>query len=364
VLADRYALGEVIGRGGMAEVYKAEDQLLQRSVAIKVLREMPETNHDARFQAEVRTLASLGHPNLVTVLDAGTSDQGPFLVMELVEGSSMAAHRGIKMDPERVAAIGRDLADALAYVHRRGIVHRDVKPANILLDREGRVRLTDFGIARMLHEATRHTATGTTVGTAAFLSPEQVRGVEVSPAADIYALGLVLLEALTGERMYEGAPIEAAMARLHRPPAVPDWLPTSWQDLLVSMTQMEPDARATAFEVTQRLGILADGEQEPATSTPDPQWTRAARTAPTAAPSRPRMQPVQHGHRSHRAAGPRSSGTSRSRRALASLGVAVLVVGGVLWAFHSGQQSGSEAPTRVPTQLQQPLQDLHDAVDG
>jgi serine/threonine protein kinase len=356
VLEERYALGELIGRGGMAEVFRAEDQLLERDVAVKVLREMsPGSNNDERFKAEARTLAGLDHPNLVTVLDAGTSDRGQFLVMELVDGSTLSEHRGSRMPPERAAALGRDLASALGYVHRRGIVHRDIKPGNILLDTEGRVRLTDFGIARMLSEAARHTATGATIGTAAYLSPEQVRGSEISPAADIYALGLVLLEALTGERTYTGAPMEAALARLHNPPQVPGWLNDRWREVLVAMTLTEPEDRATAFEVEQRLGVLADPGSAPVASTPGPEWTRATRHQDPA--ERALAAP---GH----ATSHRISRRKSHRHGLIALGVAVLVLGAASLLFTRVTSNGSQAPTDVPSHLRQPLQDLHDAVDG
>ncbi|MGZ4443958.1 MAG: serine/threonine-protein kinase [Nocardioidaceae bacterium] len=355
VLGDRYALKEVIGRGGMADVYRAEDQLLEREIAVKVMRPSADSNQE-RFQSEMRTLAGLDHPHLVTVLDAGFSEQGPYLVMELVEGTSLARHRGEQMDPEMVASLGRDLADALAYVHRRGIVHRDIKPGNILLDPTGRVRLTDFGISRVLADAARHTATGTTIGTAAYLAPEQVRGDPVSPAADIYALGLVLLEALTGQRIYEGAPMEAALARLHRPPEVPTTLPAAWHEVIAAMTAMEPEDRATAFEVTQRLNALASGEADLVTTAPRP----APAARPLAGPAPVARRPG----RGKRAARQPRARRGRGVRAAVVAAVSVAVLGAAALAFTAGQNSGSDLPSGVPAQLQQPLQQLHDAVDG
>ena len=281
MLGDRYALGEVIGRGGMADVYRAEDQLLGREVAIKVMRHVASNaNEDERFMAEARTLAGLDHPNLVTVLDVGTSEVSRYLVLELVEGSSLSGYRGQAMDPMRVAAMGRDLADALSYVHRQGIVHRDIKPGNILIDGEGRVRLADFGIARSLSDGLRHTATGATIGTAGYLAPEQVRGDEISPLVDIYALGLVLIEALTGERMYEGTPMVAALARLDNPPRIPAMLSDGWKEVLSSMTAFEPEHRATAFEVTQLLGKLASREADLVATASQPSLVTHAESAP------------------------------------------------------------------------------------
>ena len=206
-----------------------------------------------------RLLAALDHPSLVAVLDAGVSDDDvPYLVMELVEGESLAERCSAGPVPAaEVAAIGAELATVLSYVHERDIVHRDIKPGNILLGDDGHVRLADFGIARMLGDTTGHTLTGTTVGTAAYIAPEQVRGEPVSSASDIYSLGLVLLEALTGRRAYTGAPLEAAMSRLHAAPMIPSSLPTGWPALLTRMTGIEPAERLPVTEVATTLTVLA-----------------------------------------------------------------------------------------------------------
>ncbi len=344
VLGGRYALAAVLGRGGMADVYRAEDQLLERDVAVKVLRDSAaDPAGDERFRAEARTLAGLDHPHLVTVLDAGRAEIGPYLVLELVNGASLSAMRGTALDPATVAVMGRDLADALAYVHRRGIVHRDIKPGNVLVDRQGQVHLTDFGIARLLSDATRHTATGATIGTAAYLAPEQVRGDPVSTAADIYALGLVLLESLTGRRTYTGAPMEAALARLHRAPQVPTSLPGAWRDLLAGMTTSDPAQRSTAFEVTHRLAALANGERDLVTVTPRPAPPTEKRSA------RRRRRAERRGH--------------RSLGVLLAGVVAVLAVAvGALLVTSAG--GGADVPDNVPSDLRQPLTALHDAVNG
>src|SRR5688572_5471821 len=203
----------------MADVYEATDHQLQRQVAVKVFRAAA-TSDRARFDAEVVVLAALNHPGLVQVYDAGDQDGDAFVVLELVEGPTLATRlREVGPLPAvDVADLGAQVADALAYVHERGVVHRDVTPSNVLCGPDGRPRLADFGIARLV-DTTRVTAAATAIGTAAYMAPEQVQGHDVTPAADVYALGLVLLELLTGRRAFEGTGHEVAVARLARPPA-------------------------------------------------------------------------------------------------------------------------------------------------
>ena len=253
LLAGRYRLLDAVGAGGMAEVYRAEDTVLGREVAVKVFRPGWDDTAKRRFEAEVRTLAGLSHPGLVPVHDAGTGDDTPFLVMRLLEGRTLRAEIDDGPLPvQRVRRLGAELAEALAYVHARGVVHRDVKPSNILLDDLNRPYLADFGLAR-LPGATRLTRTDQMVGTAAYLAPEQVRGADVDHPVDIYALGLVLLECLTGHREYPGGEVEAAVARLHRSPAIPEHLPADLADLLSSMTASDPGQRPTAADCARAL---------------------------------------------------------------------------------------------------------------
>jgi serine/threonine protein kinase len=260
LLDDRYRLGERIGSGAVAEVFRAVDERLQRPVAIKVFRG-DAAEQLQRHEAEMLTLAALDHPSLVTVFDAGTNADGdrPYLVMQLVDGSTLAEElRRGPLDSERTARYGAALADALAYVHERGLVHRDVKPGNVLISDDGRVHLADFGIARLVDSA-HQTKTGDVLGTPAYFAPEQVAGEPVGPPADVYALAIVLIECLTGRRPFEGTAIEVAMARLTRAPELPPGLPAQWRRLLTAMTARAPEARPSAAQVAEGLRQIADG---------------------------------------------------------------------------------------------------------
>ncbi|WP_445282918.1 protein kinase domain-containing protein [Streptomyces sp. DSM 118148] len=249
-------MGERIGSGGMADVYEAVDTRLGRPVAVKVFRPGPGPQTEERLTAEAVLLARLQHPGLVTVYDSGRQDGRTYLVMQLVEGPTL--HSVLESGPlpeGRVAALGAGLARALAHVHRADIVHRDVKPSNVLLDSAGEPHLADFGIA-LLADATRQTAPDVLTGTAAYLAPEQVEGGCVGPAADVYALGLVLLECLKGELEYPGTPLEAAVARLLRAPELPAWLSPELAALLRTMTAKDPGARPDAEQCAQTLAAL------------------------------------------------------------------------------------------------------------
>lgn len=283
MVGGRYRLGDVIGRGGMSSVYCARDENLGRDVALKLFApQAPDAEELKRQEAEIQLLATLNHPGLVTLFDAGIDtrlpdEPRPFLTMELVEGQDLRArirHSTVPLD--ELAVIGAGIADALAYVHGLGIIHRDIKPGNILLVqiRPGeplRPKLTDFGIARIV-DSTRLTATGTMVGTAAYLSPEQAMGQPLSSATDIYSLGLVLLECIKGIVEYPGSAVESAVARLHRAPEIPDDVPAEWADLIRSMTALEPLERPAAadIEVALRQALVSPastpGELAPETT--------------------------------------------------------------------------------------------------
>lgn len=369
VLADRYRLEHLLGRGGMAEVFAGRDEVLQRPVAVKVF---PWVDDDRRSQepAEIRLLAALSHPALVTVHDAGPAaeDGSPtFLVMELVPGPTLSGQLREQgpLSERQAAAVACQVASALAYVHAQDLVHRDVKPGNILLreavtgpDREVVAKLADFGIARLV-SATRRTLTGTALGTAPYLSPEQVRGEPIGPATDVYALALVVLESLTGTVAYPGNAVESAVARLHRSPDVPEDLDPVLRGLLLRMTDIDPSRRPGAWEVAETLSTLLDGDVTAAQ--PAPASRRAAHRAASRggwardgfAASWRRMQAVPPAGR---------------RAALATAVAGSLLAAGflILGSEGSGATPAVRPPAypSVPGRLGVDLHDLQQAVHG
>ena len=282
LVGGRYRLLEVAGSGAMATVHRARDEVLGRIVAVKTFREQaPDPQHQLRRHGEMEVLAHLNHPSLAQLYDVGTEASADgtssvtYLVMEFVEGIDLRQTlRSGPLTDDDVRRLGADLASALAYIHALGIVHRDIKPANVLVPdpspRTGRrlpVKLTDFGIARFV-DAARLTQTNTTIGTANYLSPEQARGEPVGAASDVYSLGLVLLECLTGRIEFPGQAVAAAAARLFRDPRVPQELGEPWVSLIPRMTAQNPAQRPTAAEVATILTEAATEVLTPSAQTP------------------------------------------------------------------------------------------------
>ncbi|MFN3708217.1 serine/threonine-protein kinase [Microcella sp.] len=268
VVGERYEVDRLIGRGGMSSVFAAVDTQLGRSVALKVFRtELAAGDGMRRHRDEIDLLASLNHPALVTLFDAVDdvpTDGGAALVLELVDGDDLGRLISLGRVPyDQVAVIGATIAEGLAHIHDRGIIHRDVKPGNILVPSSAedettpRAKLVDFGIARLV-DSEGVTGTGAVLGTVHYLSPEQALGAAIGPPSDIYSLGLVLLEALTGHRAFEGSGVAAAAARVSRDIALPTDLHVAWASVLGRMVAREPDERPTAREVAQELRALAD----------------------------------------------------------------------------------------------------------
>jgi len=381
VLDRRYRLTQRLGRGGMADVWAADDLVLHRPVAVKVFRfDLPGTEQ-ARIDAEMRMIGQLSHPGIVSLFDAGTADdpsgadgaRTPYLVMELVHGQTL--HDRLAqgpLPPDDVRELGVQLADTFGYLHGRGVVHRDVKPANILLQpvedvhATFRTRLTDFGIARLADSA-RITEIGMTMGTANYLSPEQAVGANVGPPSDVYSLGLVLLECFTGEVAYPGTGVAAATARLYHPPAIPHTLERRWAALLTAMTAPEPGDRPTPAAIAAELARSPEADPAAFDAIPAPPAhpTQVISGGPTPEPAGTRLLPTPGAP-----APARSPGAWWTKPVVwaALLGVVVLVVLIAVFAGGSGSDAPSPQPSNAPNypavggQVGQHLRQLESAV--
>jgi eukaryotic-like serine/threonine-protein kinase len=263
VYSDRYEILRQVARGGMAEVYLARDQLLDRRVALKVL--FPELSIDRsfveRFRREAQSAANLSHPNIVSVYDWGEEDDTYFIVMEYIDGKPLSALLRAQgpLLADRAASIGADVAAALAFAHRNGVVHRDVKPGNVLLDGNDHVKVTDFGIARAANTKENLTQTGAVMGTATYFSPEQAQGYGVDPRSDVYSLGVVLYEMVTGRPPFAGDnPLTIAYKHVREAPVPPRQvnpaIPAAFEAIILQAMAKDPDDRyGTADELRADL---------------------------------------------------------------------------------------------------------------
>src|SRR5690606_19108210 len=347
-LSDRYQLTERVGGGGMGEVWRATDTVLGRTVAVKVL--MPALSEDTafqrRFQNEARAMATLSHPGVVDVYDYGRCEVGgrrvTFLVMEFVEGESLDKRlRRAALTPEATMRLIAEVADALAAAHAQGIVHRDVKPANLIVRANGSVALPDFGIAHSA-SAGQLTATGSMLCSAGYCAPEMATSSEVTPAVDVYALGVVAYECLTGTLPFQGdTPVQIIYKHLHAPvPPLPPQVPPGPRELVARALEKEPERRYRSAEEMARAA-------------------RAAQAAPHVAPAPPTPTPVgpPPGAAVTTAPGAGRAGTTtaptRRRRlmsAAAATALAVLVPAGVaamVWMRPTGepQRTSVQPPT-------------------
>ena len=295
--ADRFVLERELGSGGMARVYLGRDEVLDRPVAVKVLNPVHGgTEIGDRFEREGRTAARLAHPNIVQVYDAGEAlfdgREASYIVMEYVPGGDLKAlidGRG-RLSASELAGLGDEVCAGLAHAHERGVIHRDIKPHNILLDENGHAKVTDFGIARAL-DTTQATRTGSFLGTALYSSPEQLQGKKATPKSDVYSLGATLYQAATGAPPFTGATaIEIASQHVSKAPVPPRQLGADVgegvQALILDCLAKHPDDRPTAGKVRSRLEAEIPSAVPPPSPAPvtSPTQEERTRTEPTSPP--------------------------------------------------------------------------------
>ncbi|GAA1834272.1 serine/threonine-protein kinase [Actinomadura chokoriensis] len=335
LVADRYRLDEPIGQGGMGEVWRATDEGLGRTVALKLLlAAATDPQAAARFQMEAQTAARLSDPHVVAVYDFGAHEGRLFLVMEYVEGHSLAHERSVHgaMDPERVADIAAQAAAGLAVAHRQGVVHRDIKPGNLLLAGDGTVKIADFGIARFADEASAAlTSTGQVIGTSAYLAPERGLGRPAGPASDVYSLGCVLYELLTGQPPFQGDNAAAVVYQHVKATPVPPrqgcpYLPGAFEDYLMRLLSKQPEQRPAAAQVAAWFA--------------GPAWRAAypAEDAPATSTARLPVADLP-------APGPATSSWGRHVLIAAAAAAAVVTAGTVGLAIASGGNTPTPPPT-------------------
>jgi eukaryotic-like serine/threonine-protein kinase len=286
VLAGRYKVESTLGSGGMAVVYRAEDDVLGRTVALKTLHdryaEMPSFRR--RFRQEARAMASLDHENIVKVYDISQDGEVPFIVVECVQGRDvgdlLANRRGGRLNEQFVRRIAEQLLLALSYAHRRGIIHRDIKPSNILLTREGSVKVADFGIARIVEEDDPTVEPGEIVGSARYMSPEQLKGEEATPRSDIYSVGVLLYHCLTGRPPFSGDVRSLARQHIHKDPTPPRKLNkriTPGMETVI-MKSLSKEPRDRYFSATAMLDDMElEIQPRPGTKEPPRSVRRKAR---------------------------------------------------------------------------------------
>ncbi|WP_426593892.1 serine/threonine-protein kinase [Cellulomonas sp. McL0617] len=360
-LGERYRLVRQIAVGGMGEVWEAHDDALARPVAVKVLRSefAGDRGFLERFRTEARNSASLSHPNIAQLFDYGEQDGSGFLVMELVVGEPLSdlLEREPVLPTRRLLPILAQTARGLHAAHIAGVVHRDVKPGNILLGRGGRVKITDFGVSLARNQVTM-TATGMVMGTAQYLSPEQAVGHPATPLSDLYSLGIIAYEALVGHRPFTGpTAVDIAVAHVNNPvPPLPPSVDRPLADLVVRLLSKEPSQRPQSGEElaamldrlvprTPPTGVPMLVEQQP-TRPPDTFATAATPIAPAAPPP---SYPPRRARRLEEPAAPRRSHAApptgqASRRMAWPLLVLILVLVALLGAFAAKAMLNADGP--------------------
>lgn len=374
VFNGRYELHRRLGRGGMAEVFLARDQLLDRPVAVKVL--FPEFATDPafveRFRREATAAANLNHPNIVGVYDWGEADNTYFIVMEYIDGRTLSEILRAEgpLHPDRVADVGADVAAALGFAHRNGVVHRDVKPGNVIVTSAGLVKVADFGIARAITASSEDNLTqvGTVMGTAAYFSPEQARGDAVDPRSDLYSLGCVLYELLVGRPPFAGdSPVGIAYKHVHEPPQPPRQIdisvPVALEAIVLKCLAKNPANRyPSAEDLRADLRRYREGNRilaEPVMAPPiDPGATGMLPATAAVAPVLD--DPYDHGYEDDDE--PRRSGVF-----LAALVVLLALLAGMLFLLARALGVGGDDTTatlvEVPNVIGQPVADATAALE-
>ena len=360
LILDRYRLIERLAVGGSAEVWRAHDEQLDRRVAVKRLHPhlLPDEASRRRLAAEARAAASLSHPVIVDVYDVDATGEAPALVMELVDGESLSARidRDGPLEPRQAAAVTAEVAEALYHAHQRGVIHRDVKPGNVLLARDGRTRLVDFGIAHSLADASeRLTMTGTVVGTLRSMAPEQLAGGPITPRTDLYGLGVVLHEALAGRPPYaSGSPVELVEQQRAGPPDL-DGLEPGLAAMVASCLSYEPANRPL------HAGALASALRDWLAGDPTAALAMAPPPVPESVDTSAITQPVPVVAPAPPDAAAADPPTRRQvpPAALVAAGVLLLAVAALAVAFGLGRGDGaigvepiasaSVSPTVAPT---------------
>jgi serine/threonine protein kinase len=358
--AQRFVLERQIGAGGMARVFLGRDEVLDRLVAIKILREgFEDSEVGARFRREGRTAARLSHPNIVQVYDAGKGEfegrEVSYIVMEYVSGGDLKGLIDGKgpLSDAKLAWLGAQVTLGLAHAHKKGVIHRDIKPHNILIDAYGHSKLTDFGIARAL-DATEATQTGSYLGTALYSSPEQLRGEKVTPKSDVYSLGITLYQAAADQTPFTGTPIAVASQHVNRTPTPPSVLGARLskevEALILDCLQKDPNLRPTAGEIHERLSETAgmthatrDQAPPPISVTPVETEEHTYALSPEVPPTR--SSPAEIRHEDDR-------DQRRRRRPILLVAATLLLVAlGVVTAFAAlGGDTGELAQTASENQ--------------
>jgi serine/threonine-protein kinase len=337
-----YRIEAALARGGMGAVYRAYEEALDRSVALKVLPAelLHERGFAERFKREARLAAKLEHPHIVPIHAYGIEGGHPWMALRLITGGSLAeVVQGGRLDPVRTVEVLRDVADALDHAHRKGVIHRDVKPQNVLLDDAGRAYLADFGIARMLESSSHITATGMIQGTPAYMAPEQAEGKTLGPACDIYALGVMAYQCMVGRVPFSGTPVAVLVKHVNTPPPLPsrEELKPSLTAVLHRCLAKDPDARWESAEAFVAALDRARQEDGPATvseatatlTTPTPAHRSATATRSPAHP-------------------PRRKAPWRGAVAAAAAAAVVVLASLGLWWAVSGRATEPQPPSPAP----------------